>query len=197
MAAAVNRGALLRVIQHHSARRLPAAGLRRAAVLVPVRPKDAAGTELELLLTRRSGSLPSHAGQVAFPGGRIDPTDPTIEQAAMRETHEELGIAPSEVELIAQLDHLYTVTGYHIVPFVGFVSQHVELQPNPFEVERVFSVPFEVLLDPNAWQQRKHARFGLRYRLWHLFYDDEDIWGATAHILRTFIELLWRDLGRS
>jgi 8-oxo-dGTP pyrophosphatase MutT (NUDIX family) len=163
-------------------------GLRAAAVLVPLR--RVVVDALEVLLTRRSSELLSHAGQVAFPGGGVDPHDIDVRAAALRETHEELGLPPSCIELVACLDPLASVTGYHITPVVGLVDPAAVIVPNPMEVARVFAVPLEVLLDESRWRTQTHAYQGREHQVWHLDFDGEDIWGATAYMLRGMLGVL-------
>lgn len=167
-------------------------GSRPAAVLVLLRPRAHNPEDLEVVLTRRSEDLPSHAGQVAFPGGSKEPEDPNEVATALRETHEELGIHPQEVEVVGRLDDMVTITQFHVAQIVGVISRKVEIIPDPGEVARVFSVPMEVILNEAAWELRSHAFGGKDVQVWHLPYDGEDVWGATAYMLRGFVELLRR-----
>ena len=187
----MKRDHVLRTLRGHGPLALPATTLTRAAVLVPLRPIVSEPDALEIVLTRRSDQLEAHSGQVAFPGGRIDATDASPEAAALREAHEELGLAASEVELVGRLSELYTGTGYHVIPVVGLVDVAARLTPSPHEVARVFSVPLTVLLERERWATKQYERGGARFTLWHLPYDGEDIWGATALVLRGMVELLW------
>jgi len=172
-----------------------ATGAHPAAVLVPMRPQQKQPGSLEVLLTRRADDLVSHAGQVSFPGGRIEASDDGPAGAALRETFEELGIEPGQVEVVGRLDDLYTVTGYHITPVVGIVSAAAVVTPNPREVARVFTVPLEALMIAERWQQRTHDYRGSSFRVWHFPFDSEDVWGATAAVLRGMVELLWAQRG--
>lgn len=171
---------------------LPVASWRRAAVLVPLRTLDGPGDdpELELILTRRSAQLSKHSGQVAFPGGGIDATDPTPEAAALREAFEELAIPEPRVEVVGRLDDVLSVFGFHVVPVVGMVQPGVELVANPAEVDRVFSVPLADLAVRERWQFRTHTRGSQSYELPHFAFDGEDIWGLTATVLLRLVELL-------
>ena len=138
----------------------------------------------EVVLTRRAAGLRHHAGQVAFPGGRIDRTDADPEAAALREAAEEIALPPGQVRLIGRLPGHVTVTGYHVTPVVGWIEGRFEPRPDPAEVAEVFAVPFAHLADP--------ARYRIEARLWQgqlrhypvIPWGPHYIWGATARILR-------------
>lgn len=163
--------------------------IRDAAVLVPLLSAPAGP---ELILTRRADHLGSHAGQVAFPGGRIDPGDRDEEAAALREAEEELGLSRDQVELVGRLDPMITISDFHVTPVVGIVEPGAQLSPNPGEVARVFSVPFAALTDLSRWEYRTHPYKGSAVKVWHFPWDGEDIWGVTGHMLRGFVEMLVR-----
>jgi 8-oxo-dGTP pyrophosphatase MutT (NUDIX family) len=151
-----------------------------AAVLVPLVNREGG---LQVLLTQRSADLPDHPGQISFPGGRIEPDDPSIAHAALREAQEEIGLAPARVSLLGQLATYDTVTGYRVTPIVGWVEPPFDVTPDPVEVADVFEVPLAFLLDP-ANQQRHFRMLGtLRRDFWAIPYRDRYIWGATAAML--------------
>jgi 8-oxo-dGTP pyrophosphatase MutT (NUDIX family) len=155
-----------------------------AAVLVPF----VLGPHPGVLLTKRTAHLSKHAGQVSFPGGRIDPQDADAEAAALREAHEEIGLDPRIVELMGRLGDYVTGTGYRITPVLGLLPSGValgglDLLQSSDEVESVFELPLSVLLDPAA-PQRKRAHFRGRWReFWVWPHPEHYIWGATAAIL--------------
>jgi len=151
-----------------------------AAVLVPLvnRPQG-----LQLLLTQRSETLPDHPGQICFPGGRLESLDVDHASAALRETREEIGLAPAKVRVLGQLSTYQTVSGYEVRPIVGWIEPPFELAPDPFEVADVFEVPLEFILDP-ANHRRNHRMIGdLRRDYWAIPWTTRYIWGATAAML--------------
>ena len=150
-----------------------------AAVLVPLVMSDSP----TILLTKRTAHLKKHAGQVSFPGGRIDPDDLHAEAAALREAHEEIALDPGQVEIIGRMEDYVTGTGYRITPVLGLLPPDLEYRPSPHEVEAVFELPLHVLLDPAApRRQRQHVSGEWRdYWVWP--HPDHFIWGATAAIL--------------
>ena len=153
-----------------------------AAVLVSFLLGPAAG----VLLTRRNAHLSMHAGQVSFPGGRIDATDASPEAAALREAQEEIGLDPAQVELLGRLGDYVTGTGFCITPVVGLLPAGLDplgLVPSPDEVDAVFVLPLAVLLDPAA-PCRRRAEYRGRWReFWVWPHSEHYIWGATAAIL--------------
>lgn len=177
---AFSRCAKQRLLSEVSEKPTMANGPKAAAVLVPIVPRD---DGLTVLLTQRSHELPVHAGQIAFPGGKVDPGDATPLAAALRETHEETGIEPGFVTPVGYLDPYETGTGFRIVPVVGVLSIGFELVPEPGEVSDIFEVPLKFLMDP-ANHQRKQAMWKGRMRQYDAMpYEDRYIWGATAAML--------------
>ncbi len=155
-----------------------------AAVLVPL----VLGATRGVLLTQRTAHLKKHAGQVSFPGGRIDPGDASPEHAALREAQEEVGLAPHHVELIGRLGDYVTGTGYRVTPVLGLLPEgreieHLDLSPSPDEVESLFVLPLSVLLDPAAPQRRRSHFRGAWREFWVWPHPDHYIWGATAAML--------------
>lgn len=158
-----------------------------AAVLVPLMRRPAG---LQVLLTRRADHLSDHAGQIAFPGGRIEAWDASPKTAALRETQEEVGIAPDSVDAIAQLDTYLTRTGYRVTPIVGVLDPPERFEPHEYEVAEIFEVPLAFFLDPAAKEMHSRAYNG-RERFYYAFpYGDYYIWGATAGILVNLVEVL-------
>jgi len=154
--------------------------LKPAGVLIPVIERAAS---LSVLLTQRSAELKHHAGQISFPGGRMEEADADILATALRETHEEVGIAPRQVSVIGYLPPMPTVTGYAVTAVVGLVSVAEELVIDTSEVEYAFEVPLSFLLDRRNQQPVEHEFHGRRISMIEFVYDDQHIWGATAHML--------------
>ncbi len=157
---------------------MPAAAIP-AAVLVLVVHGERPG----ILLTKRTSSLTKHAGQVAFPGGRIETSDASIEAAALREAFEEVGLPPELPEVLGRLPDYVTGTGFRISPVLAVLPQPVLLTANPDEVETIFTLPLDVLLDPAAPQRRRSEFRGRMREFWVWPHTEHYIWGATAAIL--------------
>lgn len=151
---------------------------RDAAVLIAVTERDDPG----VLLTHRPKEMRSHAGQVAFPGGKIDPGEDVV-TAALREAWEELGIVAGDVRVIGTSDPYYTGTGFHIVPVLATVPADVPIVPNPEEVDSWFEVPLRFLLDPANHSEKSIIYQGVRRHYLEMPWEGHHIWGATAGII--------------
>lgn len=149
-----------------------------AAVLVPVVMGETPG----ILLTKRTSHLSNHAGQVCFPGGRMDDGE-LPEATALREAEEEVALDPRDVQVLGRMSNYLTRTGYRITPVVGLLPPGLTLRPSPHEVAAVFELPIEVLLDPDAPQRRSRNEPGRSGEYWVWPHPDHYIWGATAAIL--------------
>ncbi len=163
--------------------------LREAAVLAPIilRPEG-----LTILLTRRSDTMTSHTGQVAFPGGRLDPGEGPVE-AALREAQEEIGLDPDFVEPLGLSNRYETITGYRVTPVVGLVRPGFNLTLNPAEVAEVFEAPFSFLMDPENHRRDFFERDGERRFFYAMPWEGKYIWGATAGMLRALWDRLYGD----
>jgi 8-oxo-dGTP pyrophosphatase MutT (NUDIX family) len=158
--------------------------LTPAAVLMPIVAKP----EPTVLLTQRTETLSRHAGQVSFPGGRVDAADESPLATALRETQEETGIAPDFVRVAGFMEGYETGTGFAILPVVGVVKEGFTLMPNPAEVNEVFEVPLAFLLDPKNRERQSREWQGRKREFYAFNYGSHYIWGATAAILVNFAE---------
>lgn len=171
-------------------RRLPPTDARRAAVLVPLYVDSG---ELWTLLTKRSDALPTHKGQIAFPGGGLEEGEDGWE-AALRETHEEVGIEPQRILRLGALDEAETPSGFHILPCVGAVPFPIETVPNPAEIEEIFAVPISAFANPSMVEDRAvsidgHERL---MRVYHI--GGRQVWGLTARIVQNLLLRLGLDV---
>jgi 8-oxo-dGTP pyrophosphatase MutT (NUDIX family) len=158
----------------------PSESLRAASVLVPVVARDEG---LSVLFTRRTAHLHDHAGQISFPGGRAEPSDPSPHHTALREAEEEIGLAVHHVEIVGQISEYTTVTGYRVTPVVGLVAPPFELRPDEFEVAEIFEVPLGFLLDARHHLRHTLVYQGVRRHYFAVPYQSYYIWGATAGML--------------
>jgi 8-oxo-dGTP pyrophosphatase MutT (NUDIX family) len=154
--------------------------LKPAGVLIPIVEHE---DSLTVLLTRRSSALRYHASQVSFPGGRMEVGDADIRATALRETWEEVGIQPADVDIAGYLEPTPTITGYAVTAIVGIVPAGLDLRIDPSEVERTFEVPLAYLLDVANERASEREWNGLRLPIVEFHFASERIWGATANIL--------------
>ena len=157
--------------------------LTPAAVLVPIVER---GDGLTVLLTKRTDHLHDHAGQISFPGGRVEASDKDAIDTALRETEEEVGIPRSMIEVVGQLEPYRTGTGFRISPVVGFVDPDYTLRIDEFEVAEVFEVPLDFVFDPANHERRSAVFKNVERHYYVLPYEDRNIWGATAGMLVGF-----------
>ena len=158
----------------------PSERLKPAAVLVPLVEHNSG---LTVLLTKRTDHLHHHAGQVSFPGGRVEADDLDVVDTALRETEEEIGINRSYIETVGYLDDYETGTGFHITPVVGFERLGFDLNVDDFEVAEVFEVPLDFLFDPKNHQRHSRELNGRSRQYYAMPYGEFYIWGATAGML--------------
>lgn len=163
---------------------LPSPERSPAAVLVPI--IDRAG-ELSVLLTRRTDHLSQHAGQVSFPGGRMEPADADAVAAALRETYEETGIGAAELEPFGYLDCLETVSGFCVTPVVAWLASGYRAQPDPREVAEIFEVPLALFLQSGNLQRTRVQFRGQEREILEYTHAGPRIWGATAMMLLNLV----------
>jgi 8-oxo-dGTP pyrophosphatase MutT (NUDIX family) len=158
-----------------------------ASVLIPVIDRS----EPTVLLTLRTAELTSHAGQIAFPGGRIDPNDESPVAAAMREAKEEIGLIPTLIEPLGYLDLYLTFSGFRILPTVARIKPDFSLVLNPWEVVETFEVPLAFLMTPANQQRKTRDWKGIEREYYAIPYGERYIWGITAGILRNLYERIY------
>jgi 8-oxo-dGTP pyrophosphatase MutT (NUDIX family) len=164
-------------------------GFRESAVLAPIVSEP--GQDDSLLLTLRRADLSTHAGQISFPGGKRDPNDMDAAATALRETSEELGIAPAYVDVLGMLDDIPTPTGFVITPVVARIEGPIELSPSAHEVAEVVRCPLDELRRPEAYRENGERTFlGVTYVMLEYQFGSHRIWGATARIIHQLLALL-------
>ena len=157
--------------------------LKPAGVLIPIIERRA---ELSVLLTQRSAELKHHAGQVSFPGGRMEEHDVSVEATALRETQEEVGIDAQHISVLGYLQTMPTITGYAVTPVVGMVSADAKLVIDPTEVEYTFEVPLSFLLDESNDVRTEWDTHDRKVPMVEFHWEGERIWGATAFMIISF-----------
>ncbi|MDB5905331.1 MAG: hypothetical protein JWM26_4209 [Betaproteobacteria bacterium] len=161
-----------------------------AAVLVPIVNRDGA---LQVLLTQRTSHLSAHAGQISFPGGRVEIEDASREDTALRETEEEIGLARTRIMLVGRLPVYEIPSGFRITPIVGWVEPPFDLTLDPFEVASVFEAPLEHFIDAARYQRREYRFKGRHRHYMAIPYQGRYIWGATAGMLYSLARMLNAD----
>jgi 8-oxo-dGTP pyrophosphatase MutT (NUDIX family) len=163
--------------------------MREAAVLIALIQRESG---LNVLLTERTAMVTDHPGQISFPGGRAEAGDADLRATALRETHEETGLPPESIEVLGYLDPYPVISGYAVVPVVGLVRE-IERYPlliAPREVESAFEVPLEFLTTEGNAKKLERARDGIIMTTYEYRYEGRRIWGATAHMIKNFIEII-------
>ncbi len=159
----------------------PELQLTPAAVLAPLVERDGA---LHVIFTERAAHLRKHAGQISFPGGRMDAEDRDPMETALREAEEEIGLARAQVDVLGAFDPYRTVTGFVVTPFVGVVRGGFTPQPDPSEVAGVFDAPLDVFLEDSRFLRREVMWKGAQRRYYEVNVEGKRIWGATAGMLK-------------
>ena len=165
----------------------PQDNLTPAAVLVPLVDRPSG---LTVLLTQRTAHLNEHAGQISFPGGRVELDDPSHQAAALREAEEEVGLPPSHVEVIGTLDYYIVRSGYRVTPVVGFVNTPFEVKPYQFEDAEVFEVPLSFIINTDNHVMESRTDQGVERTFYVLPYENRYIWGAPAGMLVNLSDVL-------
>jgi 8-oxo-dGTP pyrophosphatase MutT (NUDIX family) len=173
-------------------RRADRPDFRQAAVLLPLYQSE---TGPHLILTKRTEEVPTHKGQIGFPGGGFEEGDADLLTTAIRETQEEIGLDPGDIEILGSLDDTVTVTSRHVVrPFVGFVPHPYPYRLDPFEIERLIHLPILPLLAGAPFREETWERDGQPVIVYFYEYEGDTIWGLTARILKQFVETVGKPL---
>jgi len=169
---------------HHGQRKLGKPGLRKAAVLMLLYPKD---SELHVLLTRRTDEVEHHKGQISFPGGSMDDEDEDLVATALRESEEEVGLPKEIPQILGMFDEYETPSGFAITPVVAYTGALPSLSHNAMEVAEILEVPLSVFLEVQNERVEKRKRLGHLIDVYFYRFGAHEIWGATAAILRAFL----------
>ncbi len=179
-----------RLAAHHR-RVIEDAGLRRAAVLVPL---YADGGETFVLFTKRTETVEHHKGQISFPGGAVDSQDPDLLATALRETNEELGITSDRIRVLGTLDDASAlVSGFVITPFVGVIPYPYPLTASPHEISEIVTVPLRAFREPKSLRVEVVERGGDRMNTYFYRFGGHEIWGVTARIIKGMVDLVFAE----
>lgn len=165
-----------------------------AAVLIALVVRDEG---LSVLYTERSADLRAHSGQVAFPGGKIDPHDDGAAAAALREAAEEVALDPEDAQVVGYMPHYYTGSNYLITPVVALVAPRAPFVPNPHEVAAVFEVPLGILANKGSYGRYRIRRGADEHVTWQIEHDGHNIWGITANLTRRFHDMALAGAGEA
>ncbi len=177
-----------RVLKTYQPRKLSVNGSQQASVLIPLLNRESVPY---LIFTRRTELVEHHKGQISFPGGMHDRADTSLLQTALRETDEEIGVHPEEIQVIGQLDDLYTVTNFLITPFVGILKPSPSFRLSTDEVAEVLEVPLSLFLTNEHFEIKKWEYRGKFYEVYFYHFHDHVIWGATGFIVNRFIHVVF------
>lgn len=174
-------------LSDHKRRVLTGVTFRPAAVLIPLFEKNG---EPHLLFTRRTNTVKHHKGQISFPGGAVDPEDAGPLEAALRETHEEVGVKPRDVAVLGKADDMLTVTNFLVTPYVGVIPHPYDYTINEHEIDEIIEIPLFHLLEKKDFEEGEREYKGKMYRIYYYHYGQYTVWGVTGQILHDFFEAL-------
>ncbi len=176
------------ILRRRAARRADRPGFRQAAVLLPLYESEAGP---HLVLTKRTNLVPTHKGEISFPGGGFEEADGDLLATALREAQEEIGLDPEDVEVLGTLDDTLTVSSRHVVrPVVGFIPHPYAYRLDPFEIERLIHLPISALLRGAPFREEIWEREGRPVTVFFYEHDGDTVWGLTARILKQFVEVV-------
>lgn len=180
--------AIQKTLSGRTPQRLSIPGFTSAAIIIPVFEIDG---EAHLLLTLRTDTVMHHKGQVSFPGGAREEQDASLEQTALRETYEEVGIPPEMVSIIGQLDDFPTITDFMVTPYVAAIPYPYPHRINTDEVAELVEVPLELFLNKQAFEVKEKTYRGVTYPVYYYYFKHVVIWGVTGFIVNRFVELVF------
>lgn len=178
---------IVQALQARSPQEIAGNGHKPAAVLIPIQERQ---DDDYLVLTKRADHLRTHKGQIAFPGGRVDPHDVDVIETALRECHEEIGIGPECVRILGRLDQFTAGYGLVVTPVVGVIPAHCEFRIDPAETTAVASMPIRSLMEPQNFTMDDDRSPG-GHPSYHFYVNGWDVWGVTARIIVQFLELVY------
>jgi len=182
------QAAITAILSERTPRQTALSGFRRAAVLIPLYETSAG---LHVLLTKRTELVPTHKGQISFPGGGFLETDGDLQQTALRESAEEIGLASEDVRVVGVLDDTpSTASGYLVRPFVGFIPHPYPFRLDGFEIDRVIALPLLPLMRHGKFREEIWDRGGTPHHIYFYQHGEDTIWGLTARILRDLVQIL-------
>ncbi|RMG37722.1 MAG: CoA pyrophosphatase [Methanobacteriota archaeon] len=176
------------VLKEHQPRKLRIPEFIPAAVIIPFFSKN---NEAHILFTLRTDTVEHHKGQVSFPGGAMEEQDDTLEETALRETFEEVGIPPEHIRIIGQLDDFPTISDFLVTPFVATIPYPYPFRPNHHEVAEVLEVPLELFLTDEHFEMQEREYDGKIYPVYFYHFQHTVIWGVTGFIINRFVELVF------
>ena len=161
---------------------------KKAAVLIPLFFKNG---ETQLLFTQRTWKVETHKGQISFPGGMVDDTDSSLQETALRETWEEMGIKSSDVNVLGKTDKFLTNTNFMVTPYVGYFPYPYEYIINSDEIDRVIEIPLSHLIKPEIFEIKPWVRDGIKWNIHYYNYNGDIIWGVTGFLLSNFLSIVF------
>lgn len=161
--------------------------LRPAGILIPIYNLKG---KWNIVLTKRTHTVETHKGEISFPGGTVDEEDSSLEATAVRETKEEIGIPKKFISIVGKMSPLPTITGFLVHPFVAVITEDINFVPSKGEVEKIITVPLSFFIKNSPEKKDGYNFMGINYKIYNYYFENEKIWGATARIIKYFIDVV-------